>query len=241
MRRLYIRRLDSQTLQPLSNTEGARNPFWSPDGKFIGFFADGKLKTIPAIGGPPQNLCDTTRGAGGTWSRDGVILFSEERPNPIFRTNSAGGACTPVTKAETATSHRVPVFLPDGNHFLYAAGTLDDPSKTGVYLASLDDPNGRRLLADFSGVIYTPPPPGGRYSHLLFLRETTLMAQPFDDRSLKLAGDPFPVAAQAFFGGTIGKVAATASADGILAYVAMRPHPPGSCSGWTAQGRNWGR
>ena len=74
-----------------------------------------------------------------------------------------------------------------------------------------------------SGVIYTPPPPEDRYSHLLFLRETTLMAQPFDDRALKLAGDPFPVAAQAIFGGTIGEVAATASANGILAYVAMRP------------------
>ena len=218
-RQLYLRSLDAPQWRPLASTDSARVPFWSPDGKFIGFFADGKLKTIPASGGPAQSLCAAGSGSGGAWNRDGVILFATEAPGPILRVNASGGACTPVTKAAPASAHRLPEFLPDGKHFLYVIQGNDESTR-GIYLASLDDPNGRRLLADQSGVIYTPPPPGGRYSRLLFLRETTLMAQPFDDSKLQIAGDPSVVVEQASTSRTVPQPAASASANGILAYIA---------------------
>ena len=114
----YLRSLDSPQLRPLANTDDARTPFWSPDGKFIGFFANGKLKTMPASGGPAQSLCASGTGEGGAWNRDGVILFATEAPGPILRVNASGGACRPVTKADSGTAHMLPEFLPDGKHFL---------------------------------------------------------------------------------------------------------------------------
>ena len=217
---LYVRSLDSPQLRPLANTDNARAFFWSPDGKLIAFFADGKLKTIPAGGGLAQSLCDDTGlGGGGSWNRDGIILFAD-RTGTILRVNTAGGACTPVIKPEKDGYRTFPAFLPDGRHFLYFAGSPDN-SKRGIYLASLDDPKGRRLLAELSDPIYAPPRPGSRYGHVLFLRGTsTLMAQPFDERALQLAGDPFVVAEQASLSNTPPRPAADASANGILAYIA---------------------
>jgi Tol biopolymer transport system component len=217
---LYVRSLDSPQLRPLANTDNARAFFWSPDGKFVAFFADGKLKIIPAVGGLTQSLCDDTGlGRGGTWNRDGIILFADAQ-GTILRVNAAGGACTPVIKPEKDAYRGFPAFLADGGHFLYFASSPDD-SKRGIYLASLDDPKGRRLLAELSGPIYTPPRPGSRYGHVLFLRGTsTLMAQPFDERALQLAGDPFVVTEQASLSNTNPQPAADASANGILAYIA---------------------
>jgi Tol biopolymer transport system component len=205
----------------LANTDNARTPFWSADSKFIAFFADGKLKTIPAGGGLAQTLCDGAGlGGGGTWNRDGAILFAIRGPGGIFRASATGGACTPVLKAEKDKAYEFPVFLSDGRHFLYSVGSLDD-SKRGIYLASLEDTAGHRLVAESSSAIYTPPRPGSRYSHLLFLRGTsTLMAQPFDDSVLQLAGDPVVVAEQASLSNTPPQPNADASANGILAYVA---------------------
>ena len=188
--KLWIRTLDSPQLRPLSNTDNARNPFWSPDSRSIGFFAAGKLKIIPASGGPATSLCDAGDG-GGTWSRGGVILFSAG-DGSIQRVSEGGGACTPVTKPEPGVVHRVPVFLPDGKKFLYVALGGED-SKRGVHLAGLDNPTPRRLLADPSSAIFAAPRSGGSRGHLLFQREGILMAQPFDSGTLQLTGDPFQV------------------------------------------------
>jgi DNA-binding winged helix-turn-helix (wHTH) protein/Tol biopolymer transport system component len=215
--RLWLRPLDSSQFQVLPNTDNARSPFWSPDGRFIGFFADGKLKTIPASGGPPQVLCDAGLGLGGSWNRDGVILFATQLPGPILRVNAAGGPCTPATKAEPNSVHGFPEFLSDGRHFVYAAGAAEQ-SKSGIYLASLDDPAGRRLLADVSSIIYAPPAPGSRMSHLLFLRGNTLMAQPFDAKALQLTGDPVSIAEQASPSFT-PQGPAVAAANGVLVYL----------------------
>ena len=219
--RLVVRSLDSPQFQPLPGTDRALTPFWSPDSRFIGFIAEGKLKTIPASGGPAQALCDAGLLAnGGSWNRDGVILFGTNGPGPILRVNAAGGPCTPVTKAEPDTRHGGPEFLPDGKHFFYVV-QAPEQAKSGIYLAALDDPTGRRLLADQSSVIYTPPAPGSRVSHLLFLREDTLMAQPFDAGALHLAGDPFPVVAQASSIETpMLFPTASASCNGVLVYLA---------------------
>src|SRR3989442_366151 len=120
---LWIRPLDSINAQPLSGTEEATLPFWSPDSRFIGFFAGGKLKKIEVTGGPAQTLCNATIPRGATWNRDGVIIFTPGTLEPLYRVSAAGGEPTPVTtfdKSRGETGHRWPYFLPDGRPFLYS-------------------------------------------------------------------------------------------------------------------------
>ena len=146
---IYLRSLDSDDVQPLIGTANARSPFWSPDSRSIGFFADGALKTIPAAGGPAQVLCGGTgAGLGGAWSRDGVILFGSE-DGTLRRVDAKGGACTTLGTGDPDVFASAPTFLPDGIHFFYVGGKKTDPASAGVYLARLDEPIGRRVLADF--------------------------------------------------------------------------------------------
>src|SRR5213593_2386928 len=119
---LWLRSLDSLTMQPLPGTDSAAFPFWSPDSHFIGFFAGGKLKKIDVSGGPPQTLCDTSTGGGASWNREGVIIFTPDISNRLYRVSASGGVPTPVTTLDEShqeTSHKFPQFLPDGKHFLY--------------------------------------------------------------------------------------------------------------------------
>ena len=215
---LWLRALDSLELRPISNTDGARHPFWSPDGRSLGFSADGKLKIMPATGGPATALCDTGIGGGATWNRAGVILFAADS-GPIQRVNATGGVCSPVTQAEPGVRHRLPAFLPDGKHFLYNVQS-QDPSNGGLYLAALDQPKGRRLLSDRTSAIFVPRRNDASHDHLLFLRENTLMAQPFDADTLQFAGDPFSVAPQLSQTLSPQQVAASAAGNGTLVYLA---------------------
>jgi Tol biopolymer transport system component/predicted Ser/Thr protein kinase len=223
-RSFYLRALDSLQWRPLSNTGRPRAPFWSPDGKSIGFFDSGerRLKIIAVSGGPAQSLCDANGGRnGGSWSRDGTIVFNSDA-GEIMQVKASGGPCTVVVKSEPGARYAFPAFLRDSRHFLYVLESLDE-SKRGIWLGSLDGPNDRpkrRLLADDSGVIYTPALPGSRYSHLLFLREKTLLAQPFDDRKLELADEPFPVGEQASRSLNAPMLDAAADGNGTLVYVA---------------------
>ncbi|MBI3694947.1 MAG: serine/threonine-protein kinase [Acidobacteria bacterium] len=155
-RYLWVRALDALQPQLLPGTEEAANPFWSPDSRWIGFFAQGKLKKIAVSGGPAQTLCDAAAGRGGAWNRDGVILFAPSPTGPLFRVSAVGGVPVQVAKAEGGGTHRNPVFLPDGRRFLYqvTGGTAD---KAGVHVASLDGVAPRRVLADISNVAYAPP------------------------------------------------------------------------------------
>jgi len=215
---LWLRSLDSPQLQILAGTDNARGPFWSPDGKSIGFFVDGKLKTVPATGGPPQVLCDGTGVlAVGTWNREGVILFSTSGVGePIRRVNAAGSACVAVTTPEADTRHLFPEFLPDGNHFVYLVRGGQE-AKRGLYLAALDNPAPRRILADDSSAIFAPSTMGKKNGYLLFLRGSDLMAQPFDAGDFQLAGDVFSIAADAS-NNLNSALAAAVSDRGILAY-----------------------
>ncbi|MBI2683401.1 MAG: serine/threonine-protein kinase [Acidobacteriales bacterium] len=193
---LWVRALDSLTAQPLSGSDGASFPFWSPDGKRIGFFAQGKLKVIEAGGGGVQTLTNATDGRGGSWSKDGTILFAPAPNSQIYRISAAGGDPVAVTKFESGTqgSHRWPEFLPDGRHFLYF--TFLPTSVTGggnqggtIFVASMDSDQRTKLVdADAAG----------RYSNgsLLFVREGNLMAQGFDVKSLKMTGEAALVAEQ---------------------------------------------
>jgi eukaryotic-like serine/threonine-protein kinase len=221
-RQLWLRGLDSSTLQLLPNTNGAQYPFWSPDGRYIGFLSGENLSVIPATGGPPQTLCKGPN-FGGTWSRRGVILFAAETGN-IQRVSATGGTCTAVTSIEPGVSHRFPEFLPDGEHFLYLRISADT-AQSGVFVTALDAPaKTRRILADQSSVIFVPRAKGGTIDYLLFLRDLTLMAQPFDATTLQPAGDEFPVAARASFSSTgfARQIAVSASQTGMLAYVGDR-------------------
>ena len=215
-----LRTLNSDELQPLPGTAGARMPFWSPDGRFLGFFADGTLKVIPATGGPAQVLCrETGIGYGGTWNRNGVILFATEN-GPLRRVSAKGGECSALGKLDPNDIAGLPVFLPDGVHFFYLRQSADAAS-SGVYLANLDEPGGQKVLADLSSVAYSPPIRSGGQAFLLFLRESTLMAQPFDDVHLQPVGDSFAVA-RGSNTLTLSQVAASASTDGTLAYFVGR-------------------
>ncbi len=186
---LWMRALDSLTIQPLAGTEEAIYPFWSSDSRFIGFFSGGKLKKIEASGGPVQTLCDATEGRGGAWNSEGVIIFAPREASPLYRVPAAGGAPVPLTKLDESrkeVSHLHPHFLPDGRHFLYLAMSPQRES-AGIYVGSLDKQETKLLVnSDFSA-IYAP-------GYLLFLRDRTLMAQSFDDKRLELVGEPFPVA-----------------------------------------------
>jgi Tol biopolymer transport system component len=148
---LYLRRLASNRLVRLEGARYAFSPFWSPDSQHIAFAAEAKLKRMPAVGGSPMVLCDAVDARGGSWSRNGDILFGTAYQS-VFHVSASGGKATPVTQVDRAggeSSHWFPLFLPDGNRFLYDV-KADDPEKRGVYLESLDhrQPKRRLVMAD---------------------------------------------------------------------------------------------
>lgn len=218
--KLGIRSLESGELRTLSGTDGARAPFWSGDSRSIGFLSsmDRKLKSVAAAGGVPQVLCDEVSSAvGGTWNRDGTILVTARAA--LMRVSAAGGTCTGVPNPEGAITRTFPVFLPDGEHFLFFQAGADE-ARTGIFVASLRDPGGKRLLADGSSALFVPDAPGATRGRLLFVRENTLMAQAFDTVSLDLSGDPSPVASNVRFTLNPPQIAASAADDGTLLYLA---------------------
>ena len=204
---LWIRPVDGFTAQPLAGTDHASFPFWSPDSRFIAFFADAKLKKIDASGGPALTLADAPLGRGGSWNQDGIIIFSPRNAvNRLQRVSSAGGAVT-----ELAVEGRLPWFLPDGRHFLYQPGAGERAGK--VMAASLDGGPGKVVVdAASTNALYSQ-------GHLLFLREGTLMAQPFDPNRLVTTGEAVPLAEQVQSALNSATAAAvTVSATGLLAY-----------------------
>ena len=212
---LWVRPLDSFNARQLAGTDNASLPFWSPDGRFIGFFADGKLKKIPAGGGTAEVLCDANNGRGGNWSPNGVIIFAPAGQGPIVRVSANGGDTAPVTTLDSTrheTGHRFPCFLPDGNHFLYVALPAHQ-GKFDIIVGSLDGKGRRTLLGSSGGAIYAEP------GHVLFLRNQTLMAQRFDPRSLRLKGEPVALSEVPGVSNYSGCAGMTASRSGVLAHL----------------------
>jgi Tol biopolymer transport system component len=192
---LWVRALDAITAQSLPGTENAGLPFWSPDSKSIGFFASRKLRKIGVEGGPAQTICDAQNGRGGTWNREGVIVFAPAPSTSLLRVSASGGEPLPVTKLQSGEiDHRFPSFLPDGKHFLYGAIASGENSSL-VFAGSLDTLQAQRLLATDSPAIYALP------GYLLFVRQGTLLAQPFDAKKLELTGESIPVAKEVAFEG----------------------------------------
>jgi hypothetical protein len=207
---LWVRALDATESRALAGTEGASFPFWSPDGKSLGFFAEGKLKRIDVAGGRPLIVADAPAGRGGTWNHDGEILFSPGVSDPIMRASTRGGPAEAITMPDTGGSgpdHRWPQFLPDGRRFLFSS-TLGAPETRGIYIGSLDKtPYVRVLAGDGAGRFAAP-------DKLLTTLQGALHVYNFDPMTGTVGGSPV-VVAQGFAGG----VGAMSTSDtGVLAY-----------------------
>jgi Tol biopolymer transport system component/predicted Ser/Thr protein kinase len=191
-RMLWVRPIDSSTAVVVAGTENAEVPFWSPDSRWIGFSANGKLQKVDVVGrGQPQVICDIEGRAGGTWNSDGVIVF-DQGDKPLLRVTASGGTPTPILKLDAArqeTYHGAPYFLPDGRHLLYySAGAKG----YDIMLASLDGKLNRMLIKGAAAAIYGP---NGRSSgSILYNARGQLLAQPFDLNRLELTGDPAVIA-----------------------------------------------
>jgi serine/threonine protein kinase len=188
---LWLRSLDALEAQPLPGTEGSGSPFWSPDGRYLGFMAGGKVKKIAVAGGLPQTICDAPTGADGTWSTSGVILFAgKTSEDPIRRVSALGGVARPeVMPDPEGIGLSWPEFLPDGRHFLYVAWPRGDQERQ-LMLGALDAREARPLLKirAIGHTQYAAP------GYLLYARDQTLMAHPFDPQAMELKGEPIPIA-----------------------------------------------
>ena len=220
MARLWVQSMDALESRALSATEltSGYQMFWSFDSRFVAFSSAGKLKKINVSGGPAETICDAPGTFyGGSWNRDGTVIFATSVGNQLMC--SEGGTAAPIVSVgpPAAGAYRDPVFLPDGQHFLY--WMLGKPETTGIYLGSLDGKSGsaaaRRLLASDRAAQFVPLPDGNS-GRILFLREGTLFAQPFDLRRLELAGEAVPVAEQVTSLAAGGQF--SASRNGALVY-----------------------
>ncbi|MFN0159243.1 MAG: protein kinase domain-containing protein [Bacteroidota bacterium] len=227
---LWVRSVESLTPVPLAGTLGATHPFWSTDGKSLAFFAGGKLKKIDAAGGPVVTICDAADGRGGTWNNAGMIIFTPNSLDALYKVSAAGGVSVAVTKLDTVSkiqSHRWPHFLPDGKHFIYttqAAATGAESDMVRIARlpagpmsgepdgqASLDSTVDSLLMRGNSNVEYAS-------GYLLFHRQAMLMAQPFDTATFRFTGDAVPIAEQLQYNDGRSRAMFSVSNNGVLIY-----------------------
>ncbi|MCJ7442754.1 MAG: protein kinase [Thermoanaerobaculaceae bacterium] len=189
---IWLYEVGSPEARSLADTEGANFPFWSPDGRSLAFFADGKLKKMEVAGGPVQTLCDAPSGRGGTWNKDGVIVFapSGQLLTGLYRISASGGTPTRISTPDAGrgeNTHRWPMFLPDGRHYLYLAANVRGGSDVDALFMGLLDSNEKRFVVKTSlNAAYAA-------GYLLFSRDRTLLAQRFDLNTFELTGEPTAV------------------------------------------------
>ncbi|MBK5290650.1 MAG: serine/threonine-protein kinase [Acidobacteriia bacterium] len=207
---LFVRPLGSVTPQKLAGTDGAEMPFWSADGRSIGFIVAGKLKKIEATGGPPQDICDTASFHGGAWNLEGTIVFGTT--SGLFRVSAQGGKPEAITKlGQEETGHYWPHFLPDGNRFLYTAWT-QQASKRAVYAGTLGSKERTRVMAAESNIAYAEA------GYLVFQRENTVYARAFQEGKLALTGEPVRLADEVAYSSSNGQGSFSLSTNGVLVY-----------------------
>jgi serine/threonine protein kinase len=180
-RMLYVRNLDSPEVKLLPGSENALEPFWSPNSRSVAYGSNGKLKRSDLTGTNAQVLCDAGRLVGGTWSKDGIIVFAPDYSMPLMRVPAQGGEPKLVEMQgdHSNADHRSPCFLPDGSHFLF-------PWKGNIWVGSLDSPEIKQIV-EARSVVYAPP------GWLIFLQNEALVAQAFDAGRLALTGEPTPI------------------------------------------------
>jgi Tol biopolymer transport system component len=209
-RLLWVRSMDSLNTQPLIGTEGASAPFWSPDSRSIGYFANGKLFKVEAAGGRSQALCEVIEMSGGTWNRDGVILFGG--PHGLGRVSAQGGTPALATKIDpTEEAHRWPYFLPDGRHFVFL-GDAPTTENHHIRVGSLDSQESQVLFSAVTRIAYAAP------GFLLYVSQGALVAQPFDPQKLKVTGEATVVAERIATVGANHEFDFSVSDNGVLAY-----------------------
>jgi eukaryotic-like serine/threonine-protein kinase len=222
---LYVRAVDSVEAQQLTGTEGAQNPFWSPDSKEIGFGAQGQLKRIPLAGGPPQNITTLAAGfGGGSWTENGDILFSSGPGSPIRKVSASGGDPVDVTKFTDGLAHIRPSHVPGTRNFLFVHVINPGPGAQDIYLGSLDGADPVKVLSGASKAFFVTP------GYLLFNRSSILMAQRFDLNRRALEGEPLRVADNLTLPGG-ASAPFSVSPAGVLAYAS------GGTSGGVPQSR----
>lgn len=217
---LAVRALEELDAVTIVETDGASQPFWSPDSRSLGYFAEGELRTVGLDGGPPTTIAQTgANPQGGTWNGDGVIVFAPSRFSSLRRVSVVHGNAEDATSLDMGareTGHWWPQFLPDGDHFLYSVASADS-GHAGLYVASLSGDTPRRLLDVWgAGALYAWP------GYLLFTRNRTLMAQPFDSSSLRVSGTPMPISADASPPDLLAGPQVSASATGLLGFSSGR-------------------
>jgi len=213
-RMIWVRPLDSLDPHPLPGTEGVYRPFWSPDSRFVGFIAGGKLKKVDISGGPPETICDVASSGGdGSWSPEGVILYDGTVNDPLREVPAGGGISKPVVldadKPGGTPSSGWPEFLPDGKHFLYTVNA--SATELTLKVGELGSTNSKTLFQTTTRVQYAAP------GYLLFVRDRTLVAQKFDPNSLTLQGDPTPIG-EGLGTDTVGLASFSVSRTGVLVY-----------------------
>lgn len=212
---IWVRRLDATSSEKLAGTDGAYRPFWSADGKSLGFFADGKLKKISAAGGPVTIIADAPNARGGAWNKNNVILYAPDYRDCLWRVSASGGTPVRVTKVDPNkhTTHRWPSFLPDGNHFLYFATNHSGgrPEDNGIYFGSLDSDSGKLVVATEAAGLYSS-------GYLLFHQQSVLLAQKFDPSHGTVSGDPLTAANDVENDAGTFHTIFTVAGDGMLLY-----------------------
>jgi Tol biopolymer transport system component len=214
---LAVRDLDTGETRQLAGTESPIYPFWAPDGHALGFFVTGSLKVVDLMTGAVQRICDAADGRGGTWGRDGVIVFAPDFRSQLYKVAENGGVATPVTQPKGNSSHRNPMFLPDGKHFLYCAVPVSNSvAESSVRLGSVDGTVDQEVLPQASNLSYVD-------GTLLFARDRNLVAQPFDVKTMTLTGKPSSLAQNVDW--YLGRWLATFSAGGETLIYRRAPEP----------------
>ena len=214
---IWIYELGSQGARSLADTEGASFPFWSADGRSLAFFADGKLKKLELSGGPVQTICDAPSGRGGTWNKDGIIVFAPDGRlgNGLYRVSSSGGIPTQISSPDPSRgeeSHRWPLFLPDGKHYLYLAANFSGRREEvdAIFVGLLDSNEKRFVGKATANTDYVAP------GYLLFYRNKTLLAQRFDLKRFTLAGEPAAILTDVHYQAQVQRAVFAVSDNGLL-------------------------
>jgi eukaryotic-like serine/threonine-protein kinase len=211
---LWIYELGSNDAKSLAGTEGASYPFWSADGRSLAFFADAKLKKLEVSGGPVQTICDAPSGRGGTWNKDGVIIFTPSTVAGLYRVPASGGTPTRIAnwdKNRGEDSLRWPVFLPDGKHYLYLAANFSGlKGVSAIFVGSLDSDEKHFVVESTANAAYAAP------GYLLFYRDKTLLAQPFDLKHFALTGEATTILPEIQFLPQVKRAVFAVSDHGLL-------------------------